>query len=390
MPILASRISLESRPHNYYNNPPSNAWKVSVTDSVGLCLVVVAVGLRCFTKLRITKSPGSEDWVSVVALLFFITYAALNFVQRFHYGGGRHSWDLPPEMYNGYLTISAINSYLYILGTALAKVSLLLFLYRVFRVDGKFRIAAWTIGIILVVWSVVSFLLCVFSCRPIKASWNVKLLLDPKTHCYPKTPNVINYHGFCNIITDFALLLLPLPMVWKLQMNQKKKIGVGVVLATGIFICAISIVRQHILWTTDKAGDNWEVTKNKVWMSLEFSMSIVIACLPALAPLLKHYKMLASLIPSSIRSKFPSHSGVSKQRQAWSAQKLPGSSSHGDVERGVVHSTEHRSHSSWQTPQSWHGIEPEKSVDGFDRISEGSDVALQPVLPTHRELKHKD
>ncbi|KAL8936880.1 MAG: hypothetical protein Q9216_004705 [Gyalolechia sp. 2 TL-2023] len=293
----------------------------------------------------------------------------------------------------------------------LAKVSLLLFLYRIFRVDQKFRIATWTIGLVVVLWSAVSFLLCIFACRPIKASWNVELLLDPNTDCYPQAPNVINYHGFCNIITDFALLFLPLPMLWKLQMDRKKKIGVGAVLATGAFICAISIVRQHMLWTTNKEGDNWEITKNKVWsmmtlsctprsltgclkltfaVSLEFSLSIVVASLPLLAPFFKRYKMLASLIPSSIRSRFTSRSSSSKKRQPWFTEKVPGSSPSGDVERGVARSTERRSHTSWQIPRSWHGTDADRSVEGFDRISEGSEVTLQPVLPTHRELKHKD
>ena len=56
-----SGSALLQRPHNYYDSPPSNAWQVSVADSVGLCLAVAAVATRCFTKLRITKSPGWED-----------------------------------------------------------------------------------------------------------------------------------------------------------------------------------------------------------------------------------------------------------------------------------------------------------------------------------------
>lgn len=43
---------------------------------------------------------------SVASLLFFIAFAALNFIKRFHYGGGRHTWDLPPEYYNGTVTVS--------------------------------------------------------------------------------------------------------------------------------------------------------------------------------------------------------------------------------------------------------------------------------------------
>ena len=120
----------------------------------------------------------------------------------------------------------------------LAKVSLLLFLYRIFNVDFKFRIASWIIGFVVVVWSLVTLCLMIFSCHPIKANWNVMLLADPKTHCYPKVYNVINIHGYCNIITDFALLVLPLPLVWNLQMTLKKKLSVATIFATGALYVA--------------------------------------------------------------------------------------------------------------------------------------------------------
>ena len=115
----------------------------------------------------------------------------------------------------------------------LAKLSLLLLLYRIFKVDRKFRIASWMLGIFFVVWSIVTLLLCIFSCRPIKATWDLMLFLDPKTRCEPKMYNVINIHGFCNIISDFALLILPIPMIWSSKMTINKKIGVGAVFATG-------------------------------------------------------------------------------------------------------------------------------------------------------------
>ena len=86
----------------------------------------------------------------------------------------------------------------------------------------------------LVVWSLLSLLLMIFSCRPIKANWDVKLCLDPKTKCNPKSYNVINIHGHCNVFSDFALLFLPFPMLWKLLMNFKKKMGLAVVFATGL------------------------------------------------------------------------------------------------------------------------------------------------------------
>ena len=50
------------------------------------------------------------------------------------------------------LQLKSICTYIYVLGIMFAKVSLLLFLYRIFRVDRKFRIAAWIIGTVVVVW----------------------------------------------------------------------------------------------------------------------------------------------------------------------------------------------------------------------------------------------
>lgn len=39
-----------------------------------------------------------------------------------------------------------------------AKVSLLLFLYRIFRVDRKFRVVSWIIGAVVVIWVGISYL----------------------------------------------------------------------------------------------------------------------------------------------------------------------------------------------------------------------------------------
>lgn len=39
--------------------------------------------------------------------------------------------------------------------------------------------------------------------------------------------------GVFNIVSDFYLLLLPMPVVWKLHLPTKKKIGVCAIFATG-------------------------------------------------------------------------------------------------------------------------------------------------------------
>ena len=190
---------------------------------------------------------------SLLALLAFIGSVTCSAIQRFQFSAGRHTWDQPLENYNGYPRVSilglsatiqlspsltsiqtaAVNRLLYILGIMLAKLSLLIFFYRIFKVDSRFRLAAWLLGTLLVTWSTVSVLLNLFACRPLRGPWDVNMILGGRVHCAVQVYNTVNVQGVCNIITDFALLLLPIPMLWKLQMSTKKKFGVSLVFATG-------------------------------------------------------------------------------------------------------------------------------------------------------------
>ena len=105
-------------------------------------------------------------------------------------------------------------------------------------------------------------------------------------------------------------------------------------------------------------------------VSIEFSLSIIVACLPALTPLLKRMSGLSNLIPSIIRSKFTLKS----------SQKLSGDVEHGRHERYPS--------APWQTPREWKKPGHKQSFD--TRGSKESEMALQPMQPTHRELNHKD
>ncbi|KAL8992591.1 MAG: hypothetical protein Q9169_006978 [Polycauliona sp. 2 TL-2023] len=101
--------------HNYYNNPPTNHEKVTVTDSVCLALVTLVIIARCYTKISILKAVGREDYASVV-------------------------FAKPSQT-------KVVTNHLYIIGCTLAKFALLLFLYRIFNVSFRFRIASWILGV---------------------------------------------------------------------------------------------------------------------------------------------------------------------------------------------------------------------------------------------------
>lgn len=115
----------------------------------------------------------------------------------------------------------------------LIKVSILLQYSRVFNPTGKNDLRMF-IAIQLSIWTIASFYFILiffntFQCNPRENIWN-KLAFTG--HCY-NIEAIRKATGVFNVISDFAILLLPLSSIWKLRMERKKKLLVSAVFAIG-------------------------------------------------------------------------------------------------------------------------------------------------------------
>lgn len=63
-----------------------------------------------------------------------------------------------------------------------------------------------------------------FGCTPIDKHWG---------HCIVSTKVGLAY-GSLNFISDLFIAVLPLPMVWRLQLARKGKLGVTLVFMSGV------------------------------------------------------------------------------------------------------------------------------------------------------------
>ena len=74
-------------------------------------------------------------------------------------------------------------------------------------------------------------LVVIFSCKPISVSWGVShphtipVCLDLQKHAIAQ--------GYINTITDGIILLLPIPMVWTLNISYAKKFAIYALLGLG-------------------------------------------------------------------------------------------------------------------------------------------------------------
>jgi hypothetical protein len=73
------------------------------------------------------------------------------------------------------------------------------------------------------------------------------------------------------IFYDIAILILPIPMVMKLQMNQRKKVGLMGLFLLGVFTTVCSIMRLTQVEAIISSGD---VTGLVLWATVEMNVGV--------------------------------------------------------------------------------------------------------------------
>lgn len=96
-------------------------------------------------------------------------------------------------------------------------------------------------------------------------------------------------HAGLNILTDFIFaIVIPVPMLWGLQMNKRTKAAVIGVLSLGVFVCLAGILRIPTIVNYGKTGDFlWDSRGLSVWFIAEFNTGIIAGSIPALKPVFK-------------------------------------------------------------------------------------------------------
>ncbi|CCF36880.1 hypothetical protein CH063_08344 [Colletotrichum higginsianum] len=83
-----------------------------------------------------------------------------------------------------------------------------------------------------------------------------------------------------NILTDAALLTIPIPILWHLRVSLKRKIGVAILLSSGVFVISTAVVRA----VTTLGGSPSIININR-WGFRETAVGLITVTLPVLSPL---------------------------------------------------------------------------------------------------------
>ncbi|CAG8899039.1 unnamed protein product [Penicillium egyptiacum] len=271
---------------------------VTIT-SVFTGLAVLVVALRLYTRIHMVKAPGLDDLIISCALLCDLALYVSILLETNHGIGVRSTelseYDIQCQLFWLWLSVPFYN-----MTMIFAKLSALTLFARLFR-PRPFLLVTYTLmGFLVIVglWTTLSgFLFCV----PVHAFWSpyeeVRL-----AQCLPAAP-VWYTNAALQTFTDLVILVLPMPLLWKLQLPKRQKWEILVVFSLGIFIIGTSSARLYPLSIMVGGGDFTEANAQAaLWSSLEANVSIVCICLPPLHPLLSRVFSFFFL-PRPIRSR---------------------------------------------------------------------------------------
>ncbi|KAL8802940.1 MAG: hypothetical protein Q9182_003490 [Xanthomendoza sp. 2 TL-2023] len=196
------------------DTPSNHGPIVGVMTWFLLAATVCAVIARVLTKLAISRRFSSDDFLIFAALGLSIGQGATVTLQIAN-GLGRHADTLSASQLEKFYKFDYVSNLLFILNLCFAKISILQMLRTITPVKMHVRMVLG-VGIFVLIWSFASEFAAAFQCS-IPGTWQV----TGKT-CIDRMGFWSSYAAL-NLVTEAALLALPLIIVWKIKTQRKKK-----------------------------------------------------------------------------------------------------------------------------------------------------------------------
>ncbi|EOD52742.1 cfem domain-containing protein [Neofusicoccum parvum] len=276
---------------------------VSVSGIVGGIFALIAYVLRMVSRLpHFGGTLGWDDAAMTFVVVLVAPLTCLSVVLA-NLGLGKDIWTIPFDNITHILYVSIpgrtlpdrlahetqiyyFDEDLYLSALPLLKISILLFYLRIFPEKGFRKMVFVTMGL-CAGYAIAFVLVSVFQCKPIKYAW---LQWDDE---HEGTCNNINAQGWSsaalNVILDMIVIILPLPQLWQLQLNKRKKFLLLLMFSVGFFVTIVSILRLQVLIEFGSTHNlTWDYTAVGYWSTIEIHVGIICACMPAMRSLLMH------------------------------------------------------------------------------------------------------
>lgn len=182
------------------------------------------------------------------------------------------------------------------------KTSLLLLYYRIFGVIRWFRWLLVAVWCVVLLYFVVSVPVAIFQCRPVAFYWNKSIKNGSCINRY----QFYRWNGVANLLLDFIIWSLTMPVIWHLGLNTRQKLSLSAVFLLGLLsvslqiwlfreitclansfgsACVASVIRVVAFDWVNYNDVTYTIGPGGIWTTVEQSVGIICASLPTTRPL---------------------------------------------------------------------------------------------------------
>ncbi|KAI4851797.1 integral membrane protein [Aureobasidium sp. EXF-8845] len=281
-----------------------------MSDSQGQTIIIISVifgalgalalALRLFARVVVLGKIGLDDtallaWAFIVAAVIAVQYGMGSHMDEVMKRGTRNL--------ESYVQTIWLSSIFYNASLGFLKSSILAFYLRLG--DNQLKRLAQVLLVIVTCQATANVLTCIFQCTPVAASYTIEL------HKTAKCVNITAFYlanAALTILTDLLTYILPFRLVRKLQIPDRQKVGLGIMLGLGLFTCVSSIIRiTYIPGMLFSKDSTWTISGPMYWSVIEINIGILTASIPAFKAIAKKYapKLLGASYDSN---QYPSRS----------------------------------------------------------------------------------
>lgn len=288
--------------HNDFQGRAAPVLAVSIAL---LVLATVFVFFRMVSRAAIVKKVAMDDYFMVVAwiIAFGLT---MSVIWGTRYGLGRHEENIPPEWVSTLKKCNYVFSVLYNPALMMSKTSILVFYLTLSKSNHTFRWATLATLFVVNAGGIALTFLNIWQCTPVQAVFKSPI---PDSASCTDIVTIYLSSAPLNIITDLAILFLPMPILTSMRLPKKQKIILIVTFSFGVFVAAVDVVRIAYLQsaaetrlanihsnanednnlTAESTDFNWYASLSFMWSVVEVNIGIMCACVPALKPLVSKF-----------------------------------------------------------------------------------------------------
>ncbi|KAH0422186.1 hypothetical protein CcaCcLH18_12967 [Colletotrichum camelliae] len=261
-------------------------------------LGVIVILLRIFARWRIIGfNWQGDDYFAVLCLIFWtlelcmlelIGQNGTNIGITDEIGATLTSQEIAKFEFGSKCLLAGWNFYITLIWCL--KACILFFFSRITLATRQQKIVKWTAiatilaycGVIIVVWG---------HCTPVQRNWQV--VPYPGDECTLAVPNYLSL-VVLNVTTDMCIVSIPLPLLWTVKLSIKRKLAIGVLLCSGVFVMIAALLRC-ILSLKDIDGIN----VSTIWAIRETFVGIIAVNAACIRPLFSSAHWLSSSKGSS-------------------------------------------------------------------------------------------